>query len=58
MKSMDFRQWIFLLREYIDDYVKPMGFGQAARTRLFRLINMQNMALRAPMYIAASLLLS
>jgi hypothetical protein len=26
----------------------PSGFGRAARTRLFRLINMQNGALRAP----------
>jgi hypothetical protein len=58
MKSMDFRQWIFSLREYLDDYIERVGFGRAAHTRLFRLINMQYMALRTLLYIAASLLLS
>jgi hypothetical protein len=34
MKLMGFRQWIFSLREYLGDYVKPLGFGRAAHTRL------------------------
>jgi hypothetical protein len=28
---------------------KPVGFGRAARTRLFKLINKQNMALCTPL---------
>jgi hypothetical protein len=57
MKLMGFRQWISSLREYLDDHIKPVGFGRAAHTRLFRLNTAQNMALRAPLYIAASLIL-
>jgi hypothetical protein len=33
--------------------LKQVGFGRAARTRLFRLINTQNGALRPPSSIAA-----
>jgi hypothetical protein len=49
---MGFRQWIFSMREYLDDYIKIVGFGHAARTRLFRLIYKQNMALCAPLHSA------